>query len=66
MKEKVGIFRTLPKSLVKKERRAAIRHKKSLDGVASGIYGNFFNLTKVEQDIALALCAPKKMGRPIK
>jgi hypothetical protein len=66
MKEKVGIFRTLPKSLVKKERRAAIHHHKSLDGTSACIYANFFKLSKVERDILFALAEPKKMGRPIK
>lgn len=63
---KKSIFRTLPKRLADKERKAAIRHRKSLDGICTVVYSNFFNLTRIEQDIALALAEPKKMGRSIK
>ena len=62
----VGIFRTIPSSLAKKERSLAIKQNKSLDGIATAAYGNFFKLSKVEQDILLALIPAKKMGRKVK
>lgn len=64
--EAVGIFRTIPKSLADKERKLAIKKNKSLDGMATTAYANFFKLSKVEQDIALALIPAKKMGRKVK
>jgi len=64
--KKSSIFRTIPRKLVLAERRMAILHGKSLDGVASIIYGNFFKLTKVEQDILILQAEDKKMGRGIK
>jgi len=61
-----GIFRTLPSDLVAAERKLAIKHSKSLDGVTRAIYRHFFRLPKAEQVAALALIPAKKMGRKVK
>lgn len=65
-KKTAGIFRTIPADLVEKERKVAIKHNKPLDGIATAAYSNFFKLSKVEQEIALALIPSKKMGRKVK
>lgn len=61
-----SIFRTIPTDLTNKERALAIRHNKSLDGVAAAIYRNFFRITKQQQAAALALIPAKKMGRKVR
>ena len=67
MKNSTGIFRTLPTDLVKRERAAAIRFNKSLDGIAEACYHHFFRrLTQSERRLAFDKVPTKKMGRKVK
>lgn len=62
-----GIFRTIPAKFVNMERRAAIKHKKSLDGLTTAALDHFWNrITASERKAAIDSAPAKKMGRKIK
>ena len=62
-----GIFRTIPVKFVEMERRAAIKEKKSLDGLTTAAFEHFWNrLTASERKAAIEAVPNKKMGRKVK
>lgn len=66
-KSSKGIFRTIPAKLVDAERKAAIKHGKSLDGIATAAYSNFFDsITRSERAALIDQIPAKKMGRKVK
>lgn len=61
-----GIFRTLPRALVKKEHDEAKRFNKALDTIALAAYQYFLSLPIEDRMAVYSMMPMKKMGRKVK